>query len=134
MSQEWIQAALTLRDEYADQLPDPPVPVRMNLVVTGVPHGDEPQVAASIDTGVSGLLPRLGHLEGPELTVTLEYDVARSLLVEGDVEAVGQAFFAGRIRVDGDVSRIFLLQTLEPSEDQQRLAEEVTSRLIELTE
>ncbi len=133
LSPQWIEAALALRDEYADRLPEPPAPVRMNLVVTDVPHGDERQVAAFIDTAMSGLLPRLGHLEGPELTVTLEYDVAKSLLVEGDAEAVGQAFFAGRIRVDGDMSRIFLLQTLEPSEEQRVLAEEVAVRLLEMT-
>ena len=132
LSTSWIEAALALRDEYADRLPDPPTPVRMNLIVTEVPHGDD-AVSASIDTGETGLLPRLGHLEDPELTVTLEYHVAKALFLDQDPEAVGQAFFAGRIRIDGDMSRIFLLQTLEPDEEQRTLAREVAERLMDLT-
>ena len=133
LSPAWIDAALALRDEYADQLPDPPTPVRMNLVVTDVPHGDEDEVSASIDTAETGLLPRLGHLPDPELTVTLEYDVAKSLFLDQDPEAVGQAFFGGRIRIDGDMSRIFLLQTIEPDPDQRELAHTVSQRLVDMT-
>ena len=133
LSPEWIEAALALRDEYADRLPDPPTPVRMNLIITDVPFGDEDRLAASIDTAETGLLPRFGHLDDPELTVTMEYDVAKSLFVEQDPEAVGQAFFGGRIRVDGDMSRLFLLQTLEPDEEEQALAREVSQRLLDLT-
>lgn len=132
LSPSWIDAALALRDEYADRLPDPPTPVRMNLIVTDVPHGDD-AVSASIDTSETGLLPRLGHLDDPELTVTLEYTVAKALFLDQDPEAVGQAFFGGRIRIDGDMSRIFLLQTLEPDEEQQALAREVSNRLVALT-
>lgn len=133
LSPAWIDAALALRDEYADRLPDPPTPVRMNLVVTEVPHGDDDAVAASIDTAETGLLPRLGHLDDPELTVTLEYHVAKSLFLGQDPEAVGQAFFAGRIRIDGDMSRIFLLQTIQPDPDHRALAETVSRRLVEMT-
>lgn len=133
LSPAWIEAALALRDEYADQLPDPPTPVRMNLVVTDVPHGDADELSASIDTAETGLLPRLGHLDDPELTITLEYDVAKSLFLDQDPEAVGQAFFGGRIRIDGDMSRIFLLQTIEPDPEQRALAETVSQRLVDLT-
>ena len=133
LSPAWIEAALALRDEYADQLPEPPIPVRMNLIVTDVPHGNATELAASIDTAETGLLPRFGHLEDPELTVTLEYEVAKSLFVEQDPEAVGQAFFGGRIRIDGDMTRIFLLQGLEPNEQQRSVAETVNARLLEIT-
>lgn len=133
LSPEWIEAALELRDEYADRLPPPVTPVRMNLVITDVPHGDEERLAASIDTAETGLLPRFGHLEDPELTVTLEYDVARSILVDQDPDAVGRAFLGGRMRVDGDVTRLFLLQSLEPNQDEMDLAQEVSSRLRALT-
>jgi hypothetical protein len=132
LSPEWIDAAIALRDEYADRLPEPPAVVRMNLVITDVPHG-ESQIEASVDTGDHGLLPVLGHLESPELTVTLEYDVAKALFVGQDPEAVGQAFFGGRIRIDGDMSRIFLLQSFQPSEDQKALADEVNARLLAMT-
>jgi hypothetical protein len=133
LSPGWIEEALALHDEYAQRLPEPPTPVRMNLVVQEVPHGHEREIAASIDTRAHGLLPQFGHLDDPELTITLEYSVARALFVDQDVEAVGQAFFAGRIRVDGDMSRIFLLQTLTPDDEQRALAREVTARLLAFT-
>lgn len=133
LSPEWIDAAVALRDEYADRLPDPPTAVRMNLVITEVPFDDTDELLASIDTGENGLLPQLGHLDEPELTVSLEYDTAKSLFVDQDPEAVGQAFFGGRIRVDGDMSRLFLLQALEPSDEQRTLAEEVNRRLLDMT-
>jgi hypothetical protein len=133
LSPDWIAAAVALRDEYAHQLPESPTPVRMNLIITGVPHGDEAEIAASVDTGKTGLLPQFGHLDNPELTVTMEYAVAKSLFVEQDTEAVGQAFFGGRIRVDGDMSRIFLLQSIEPSAEHRTLAGEVNNRLLALT-
>jgi len=60
--------------------------------------------------------------------------VAKSLFVEQNTEAVGQAFFGGRIRVDGDMSRIFLLQSIEPSVEHQTLAREVNDRLLALTD
>ncbi len=34
------------------------------------------------------------------------YDTARSLFVQGDVQAVLQAFLGGRIKVDGDLSKL----------------------------
>ena len=133
LSPEWIEAALALREEYLGQLPEPPTPVRMNLIVTDVPHGSESELAASIDTAATGLLPQFGHLDEPELTITLEYSVAKALFVNQDPEAVGQAFFGGRIRVDGDMTRIFLLQSIEPDEQHRRLASEVNARLLEIT-
>lgn len=133
LSPEWIEAAIALRDEYTGALPEPPTPVRMNLVVTGMPHGPEDELAASIDTARSGLLPRLGHVDDPELTVTLEYEVAKKLLLSQDPQAVGEAFFGGRIRVDGDMTRIFLLQTLDPTDAEKDLAHKVNSRLLEIT-
>ncbi len=133
LSPEWIAAALALRDEYTDRLPPPPTPVRMNLVVTDVPDRESAELMASVDTAESGLLPRFGHLDDPELTVTLEYDVARSLFIDQDPDAIGQAFFAGRIRIDGDMSRIFLLQTLEPTDEQRTLAREINDRLLSMT-
>lgn len=133
LSPEWIEAALRLRDEYADRLPPPVTPVRMNLVITEVPHGDDDRLAASIDTAESGLLPRFGHLANPELTVTMEYEAARAVLVDQDPDAIGRAFLSGRMRVEGDVTRLFLLQSLEPSGPDLDLAREVSARLREMT-
>ena len=105
----------------------------MNLIITAVPHGDEAVLHTSIDTGIHGLLAQRGHLGNPEPIIAIEYQVARKLFLNQDPGAAGQAFFAGKIMVEGDISRIFLLQTVEASDDDEALAEEVSSRLAALT-
>jgi hypothetical protein len=132
LSPAWIAAALAIRDEYAHDLPEPPAPVRLNLVVTDAPGHDD-AIAASIDTAAHGLLPSLGHLADPELTVRMDYETARTIFVEQRPEAVAQAFFAGRIAIDGDMTRLFFLQTLQPSEEEKRIAAEVHDRLVAIT-
>jgi hypothetical protein len=48
----------------------------------------------------------MGHLPKPDVTVSMGYGTARSLFVAGDVQAVMQAFLGGRVRVDGDLSKL----------------------------
>ena len=132
LSPEWIDAALAIRDEYASHLPEPPAPVRMNLLITDAPDGGD-DIHASIDTGASGLLPRLGHMDAPELTVRMDFETARTLMMDQDLEAVAGAFFAGKIAVDGDITKLFFLQTLEPTEDQKQTAADVHRRVMEMT-
>ena len=40
LSDEWMEAAKAIRDEYADQVSPPAHAIRMNQVVTDVPFGD----------------------------------------------------------------------------------------------
>jgi hypothetical protein len=80
-------------------------PVRVNLIVTGVPFSPA-SLDAHVDTSAGRLDIGTGHLEGPDVTVSLGYDTARSLFVQGDVQAVLQAFLGGRIKVDGDLSKL----------------------------
>jgi hypothetical protein len=80
-------------------------PVRVNLIVTEAPFS-----AASLDAHVDTSAGRIdigtGHVEGPDVTVSLDYGTARSLFVQGDAQAVLQAFLGGRIKVDGDLSKL----------------------------
>jgi len=54
----------------------------------------------------------LGHVADPDLTVTLGYDLARTLIVDQKPEVAAKAWMAGRIRTDGDLSK--LLPTGDP--------------------
>jgi hypothetical protein len=80
-------------------------PVRVNLVVTDAPFSDRP-IDAHVDTSSGRVTISTGHLPGPDVTVSMGYDTARSLFVAGDVQAVMQAFLGGRVRVDGDLSKL----------------------------
>ncbi|MGA3217815.1 MAG: hypothetical protein ABSE77_01855 [Acidimicrobiales bacterium] len=80
-------------------------PVRVNLVITDAPFSDRP-IDAHVDTSSGQVAISTGHLPGPDVTVSMGYGTARSLFVAGDVQSVMQAFLGGRVRVDGDLSKL----------------------------
>jgi putative sterol carrier protein len=71
-----------------------------------------------------------GHIEPVDLSVTLEYATAKAILVDGNPQAGMQAFMAGRIKVDGDMSKLMALQGQAPDPT----AAEVATRLRDITE
>jgi SCP-2 sterol transfer family len=134
LSDEWVAAARQLRAEYADRASPVGVTVRMNQIVRNVPFG-EGTIHAHLDTS-SGLLDiDLGHLNVPDVTITVDYDVARSLLVDHDPAAAMQAFMSGRIKVDGDIAKLLGSQgggVFGPAGDP--VAAEMAQRLLDITE
>lgn len=112
LSPEWIEAARAIRAELETKATTKPPPFRMNQIVTGVPFGDG-TVNAHTDTTSGELVLELGHLENPDVTVTLPYETARSILVEQDQQAAMQAFMSGQIKVEGDMMKLMALQTAQ---------------------
>ena len=111
LSPEWIQAARELRTTYADRIPEPVVPARINVVVTDIPHGPVAEMNGHIDTTEGQTIIEDGHLDRPDLTVTVDYETAKAAFVTRNQEALMRAFFEGRILVEGDVSRLMALQS-----------------------
>jgi len=111
LSPEWITAARELRNTYADQLPEPPVPARINVIVTEIPHGVVDSMHGHIDTSEGQTIIEDGHVDEPDLTVTVDYETAKAAFVTRDQEALMRAFFGGKILVEGDVSRLMALQS-----------------------
>ena len=116
LSPEWIEAARELRAEYSDQLPEPVVAARINVVITEIPHGDSNVMEGHIDTTAGETIIEYDHLDTPDLTVTIDYDTAKAAFVTRDQEALMQAFFGGKILVEGDVSKLLALQSAPPGE------------------
>ena len=110
LSDEWIAEARKIRSEYEDRTPAMPLVVRMNQVITDVPFGTG-SLQAHLDTSGGMLDLDLGHLERPDLTITVEYTTVRAILVDGDAQAAMQAFLSGRIKVDGDITKLLALQS-----------------------
>lgn len=104
----WLHAAKLIRDEYTGRGPALPS-VRMNQVITDVPFSSE-TLEAHVDTTAGGLELDLGHLPVVDVTITLDYQTARAVLVDQDSAAVMQAFFSGKITVQGDISLLLSLQ------------------------
>jgi hypothetical protein len=132
LSDEWLEESRRIREEYRDRVPPVPVAVRMNLVINEVPFGDG-AVRAYVDTS-SGLLDmEIGQVEKPDLTLTLAYATAKAILVDGDASAAMNAFLSGRIKVDGDVTKLIALQTAGSSPARPEEAIEVVKRIQDLT-
>ncbi len=116
LTDAWIDAAHALRAEFADRIPPPPAPIRMNVVVTKSPHHDEP-IQGHIDTSAGEIIIERGHIDRPDLTITVDYQTATAAFVSRDPQAVMASFLGGKILVEGDVMKLMVLQGQEPTED-----------------
>ncbi|MGH9273659.1 MAG: SCP2 sterol-binding domain-containing protein [Acidimicrobiales bacterium] len=113
LSDEWLEAAKKIREESTGDSTPPAHAVRMNQVITEVPFGSG-SIDAHMDTSGGDVQMDLGHLENPDLTVTLDYATAKAILVDGNPQAGMQAFMAGKIKVQGDMTKLMAMQQGTP--------------------
>jgi len=100
LSDEWLSAVQSLAAEAGPGLM--PDSVSLNLLVTGGPRGDrELHVAEGAFAS--------GFVDAPT-KLTLPYDIARSMFIEGNQQAAMQAFMSGQIKVEGDMSKLMAMQ------------------------
>jgi putative sterol carrier protein len=124
LSDEWVAAAKEIREEYADKVSPPAHAVRMNQVVTDVPFGDG-TIESHLDTSGGEAIMEMGSLEDPDLTVTTDYATAKAIMVDGDQQAAMQAFMQGKVKVQGDMSKLMLLQQAPTDPVQTEIQEKV---------
>ncbi len=112
LSDDWMAAVDALRDEA----PEPPAALKdlvVNLVVTECPFGDQ-------EGHLNGGLLTRGLVDGAPTKITVPYDVAKALFVQQDPQAAMQAFMAGKIKVEGDMTKLMAMQAGgAPSEEQK---------------
>lgn len=128
LSDGWIDQVLVLQAEYREKVPAPLVKMKLNQNVTGAPFGDG-TVQMHIDTTSGQAVMGKGHLEAPDTTVTVDYATAKQLIVEGNQQAAMQAFMQGKIKVQGDMSKI--MTPPPPKNDAQK---ELDQKIKDLTE
>jgi putative sterol carrier protein len=129
LSDEWVGAAKKIREEASGDAPAAAHQVKMNQVITDVPFG-EGTINAHMDTSSGKLEMDLGHLDDAELTVTLDYETAKAILVDGNPQAGMQAFMAGKIKVQGDMTKLMAMQQGSPDPAQL----EAAAKIKEITE
>ena len=128
LSEEWIAAAQAIREEYAGKATTSPPPMKMNVVITEVPFG-EGSMDAHIDTTDGEMSLDMGHLDGEDLTVTVDYATSKAIFIDQDQQAVMQAFMAGKIKIQGDMTKMMAMQTAQPDPAQIEMA----SKIAEIT-
>ena len=124
LSDEWMDAAKAIREEYKGQAQAPAHSVKMNQIVTDVPFGDG-TIEAHMDTSSGEMEMDTGHIDGADLTVTLDYATAKAILVDGNPQAGMQAFMAGKIKVQGDMTKMMAMQGGAPDPNAQKVADAI---------
>ncbi len=135
LSDEWIAEARKIRSEMADpdrETAPESASVRMNQVITDVPFG-EGRLDAHLDTSSGTLEMETGHLEDPDVTVTLDYATAKAIFVDGTLDAGMKAFMEGRVRVQGDMQKLIsAMQQLAPPD--AGAVDQAQAKIREITE
>ena len=129
LTDDWMAAARELREKYADRMPDVTIDVKINQVITDVPFG-EGTISAYIDSSDGNLDLELGELDEADVTLTTDYETAKSMIVDQDPAVVMQSFMAGKIKVQGDMTKLMAMQAsgVDP------IASEVAGRIKDITE
>ncbi len=113
LTDEWMEAARALREQYADRLPEVTIEVRINQIVTDVPFGVG-TVHAYIDSSDGSLELELGELDEVDVTLTTDYETAKAMVVDQDPAVLMQSFMAGKIVVQGDMMKLMAMQATVP--------------------
>lgn len=124
LTPEWIEAAKKIRDEAGSPASPPAHTIRMNQVITDAPFTDE-QIKVYMDTSGGELDLDLGELENPDLTVTVDWTTAKAIFVEQNPQAGMQAFMAGKVKVQGDMTKLMAMQQSAPDPAAQEIADKI---------
>ena len=106
LSDEWFDAAGKLVAEHSAGGPPAPNLV-MNLEVADA-DGKTTQFHMGSRDGAT--LFGKGHTDGADLTLATDIDTAREVFVANNPAAGMQAFMAGKVRIQGDMSKLMMAQ------------------------
>jgi putative sterol carrier protein len=105
LSDAWFDAATKLINEHETPAP-PSTNLVMNLEVT---NGAD-TITFHMGSKDGNTLFGKGPLEGADLTLSTDIDTAREVFVSGNQQAGMQAFMAGKVRVQGDMTKLMMAQ------------------------
>jgi hypothetical protein len=137
LSQEWIIAVAAIRDEYRDRVGTTELAIRANVTVTDAPF-DDPLIHGHVDTTGGAISLDQGHLEGSDFQLEVRYELARTLFVDRDPQAILSALLGGHVKLTGDSSKILGIAGMAapPAEDSEAgaLAREIAQRIDAVTD
>jgi hypothetical protein len=122
LSDAWLEDVQKIAAEAGGGMM--PESAQINMVVTGGPEGDrELHVAnGSFSTGL---------LDDCPTKLTLPYDVAKDMFINGNQQAAMQAFMSGKIKVEGDMTKLMAMQGSGQADP--AAAEALQKKILEIT-
>jgi putative sterol carrier protein len=107
LSDGWFDELQRLVAEHGADAPAH-AQMKMNLVVIETPFEND----VEFHMGTEGGKPLMGkgHLDPADLTMTTDYATAKEVFVAGNPQAGMQAFMAGKVKVQGDMTKLMAAQ------------------------
>ena len=105
LSDPWMAEASDIRKQYQGRIAAGAHVLKMNLVINSVPFG-EGTIRAHMDSSEGEPRLDLGHLDMPDVSVTTDYETAKTIFIDGNPQAGMQAFMAGKVQVQGDMTKL----------------------------
>lgn len=137
LSQEWILAAAEIRDEYRERVGTTEIAIRANVTVTESPF-DESTIHGHVDTTGGAISLDRGHLGESDFHIEVRYELAYTLFVDRDPQAILSALLGGQVKLTGNSSKILGLAGMAaPAPDGSEtgaLAREIAYRIDAITE
>jgi SCP-2 sterol transfer family protein len=127
LSDPWFDEVRRLHEEAGGAAPES-AEIRMNLMITSTPFDGDLAMHMAATGGQADW--GKGHLDDADVTLTLGYDTAKVIFVDGNPQAAIEAFMAGKIIVQGDITKLMVMQSSGPGAS----AGELTRALQEITE
>jgi SCP-2 sterol transfer family len=107
LSDEWFDEVRRIVGERDVELPAH-AEMLMNLVVTETPFGEDRLMHIGAKDGATDW--GSGHADGADLTLTTDYATARDIFVSANPAAGMQAFMEGKVKVQGDLTKLMAAQ------------------------
>jgi putative sterol carrier protein len=107
LSDDWLTAVRAIVDAQTVEIP-PHAEITMNLVVTETPFGEDRLLHMGAHDGHADW--GAGHHDNADLTLTTDYATARDIFISGNPQAGMQAFMEGKVKVQGDLTKLMAAQ------------------------
>jgi hypothetical protein len=127
LSDPWFDEVRRLHDAAGAAAPEG-ADIRMNLTITSMPFDGDLAMHMAAAGGRADW--GKGHLDDADVTLTLGYETAKAIFVDGNPQAAIEAFMAGKIVVQGDITKLMVMQSTGPGAS----ASELTKALQQITE
>lgn len=124
LSDEWFDAVQRIVAEQNVEIPAH-ADLLMNLVVTETPFGADRLLHVGAKDGSAAW--GTGHADDAHLTLTTDYTTARDIFVTGNPAAGMQAFMEGRVKVQGDLTKLMAAQAAGAGPGAPGLAEALSA-------
>lgn len=129
LSPEWMDAARAIRDEIPSPTNESLQTIRMNQVITDAPFNNGSAIHIHLDSTGRKFTVDEGHVDDPDVTITVDWLTARTLIVEQDTQAAMFAFMNGKVDVQGDLLKVIAIL----SETPDAAAREIAARIKDIT-